>query len=494
MMQRLSRRVLAGLPQQVAQPRYDLDAVAVGVVHLGIGAFHRAHQAVYLDDRLAAGETGWAICAASLRSPTTYDALAPQDNLYTVLERSGGPDRARVIGSVRRLLTVSGDPEPLLAAMCDPRVRIVSLTVTEKGYCHDPATGTLREDDPGIVRDLSAPERPATAPGILVEAIRRRRAGGAVPFTVLCCDNLPSNGETVRNVVTRLAELRDQNLGRFVGGEIAFPSTMVDRIVPATTDADRDATAQLLGATDAWPVVTEPFSQWVVEDRFASGRPRLEECGVQMVADVRPYETMKLRLLNGAHSAMAYLGYLAGYETIAEVITDTAFARFVRALWSEITPTLTVPPDADVQRYQDALFERFANPGLRHRTWQIAMDGSQKLPQRLLETVRHRMRANAPFPGLALAVAAWMRYASGVDEKGSPIDVRDPLAARFAEIAKPPGPSSENLADGFLSLEAVFGTDLPHDPRFRSAVREALASLHRDGAQATVQSFAAASA
>jgi fructuronate reductase len=470
----------------VARPAYDLDAVAVGIVHLGIGAFHRAHQAVYLDDRLAAGERDWAICGASLRSPATRAALTPQDNLYTVVARSAEPDRARVIGSVRHLVTVEQNPEPLLATMCDPNVRIVSLTVTEKGYCHDPAAGVLREDNPAVLHDLATPERPASVPGILVEAIRRRRLQGTAPFTVLCCDNLPSNGALVRAVVGRLAELRARDLGAFVAGEVGFPATMVDRIVPATTDADRASVAQLLGMADAWPVMTEPFSQWLVEDHFPAGRPRLEDAGVQMVADVKPYETMKLRLLNGAHSALAYLGYLAGHETIARTLADDAFAPFVRGLWDEVTPTLAVPPGADLSGYKKSLLARFANPGLLHRTSQIAMDGSQKLPQRLLDTIRDRLRADAPFPHLALAVAAWIRYAAGSDEKGRPIEVRDPLAPRFTELVKAAGSSSERLVAGFLSLEAVFGTDLPQDARFRFALLQALRALHAQGARAAL--------
>jgi fructuronate reductase len=486
---RLSRKTLPGLPADIVRPGYDPAGTKVGIVHMGIGAFHRAHQAVYVDDRLAAGEAEWAIRGASLRSPDTADALNPQDGLYTLAVRSGEGERLRVIASVRDVIVARLDPEPLLAALSDPGVRIVSLTVTEKGYCHDPATGTLKEDHPDIVADLAYPQGPRSTPGLLVEALRRRRADRLPPFAVLCCDNLPANGQTVGRVVSRFAALRNADLGRFVENEVAFPSTMVDRIVPATTDQDRASVAARLGVEDAWPVMTEPFTQWVIEDRFSHGRPRFEDSGVELVADVAPYELMKLRLLNGSHSTLAYLGYLAGYETVSDVMRDPAFAALVRALMDEeVTPTLSVPQGADLAGYKRSLLERFANPALKHRTWQIAMDGSQKLPQRLLGTVRDRLRRDAPIRRLALGVAAWMRYVAGVDEKGQPIDVRDPLGARLRAIADQAGPDAERLAPALLAVQEIFG-NLADDPRFAAPVTAALGRLFADGARKTVGSL-----
>lgn len=493
MSKRLSLGSLASLPPDIARPAYDLRAARVGVVHLGIGAFHRAHQAVYLDDRLAAGEGGWAVCGASLRSPETADALQPQDGLYTLNVRSGEGERLRVIGAVRRLLVAPRDPQALLAAMADPAVRIVSLTVTEKGYCHDPASGALREDHPDIVADLATPHAPRSAPGFLVEALRRRRDAGEKPFTVLCCDNLPANGRNVASVVRRLADLREPALGRWIEDEVAFPATMVDRIVPATTDADRAGVSARLGVADAWPVMAEPFTQWVIEDCFPSGRPRLEEAGAEMVADVAPYELMKLRLLNGSHSTLAYLGYLAGCETVADTVANPAFARLIRGLMDEeVTPTLPLPPGADVAGYKASLLARFANPALKHRTWQIAMDGSQKLPQRLLGTARDRLAAGAPIPRIALGVAAWMRYVTGIDEAGRPIDVRDPLADRLAGIARGAGPDAARLAPALLAVREIFGDDLPKDPRFAGPVTEALARLVARGAKRIVEEASSA--
>jgi fructuronate reductase len=484
---RLAVRSLARLPAEVARPRYDLASVRVGILHLGVGAFHRAHQAVYVDDRLAAGEADWAICGASLRSPETAHALEPQDGLYTLSTLSAAGETLRVVGSLRRLLVAPLDPEALIAAMRDPAVRIVTLTVTEKGYCHDPATTRLDEDHPDIRHDLMNPHAPVSAPGFLVEALARRRAEGVAPFTILSCDNLPSNGLTARNVLTRMASMRDAGLGAWVGGEVAFPSTMVDRIVPATTDEDRARIAARLGVEDAWPIVTEPFSQWVIEDRFPTGRPRFEDSGATLVEDVAPFELAKLRLLNGSHSTLAYLGYLAGYETVSDVMADDSFARLVAELMEkESAPTLDAGKTGDLEAYMRELLARFRNPALRHRTWQIAMDGSQKLPQRLLGTVRARLAQGAPIERLALGVAGWMRYVTGVDERGRPIDVRDPLSARLRIIADREGLDAARLAPAITGVREIFGDDLAADPRFLSTVTAALDRLIRLGSRAAV--------
>jgi len=486
MSDRLNDDNLTDLPGEVRRPAYHRKDVRTGIVHLGVGAFHRAHQAVYTDDVLAT-DLSWGIVAASLRSPDTYDALQPQDGLYTLSVRSQECEALRVIGSVRRVIVAPRETEDLLDTMADPQTRIVTLTVTEKGYCHDPATGALNESHPDIVHDLAYSMNPKSAPGFIVEALRRRRMNGVPPFTVLTCDNLPSNGRTVKRVLTRFAELVDPDLGRFVADEVSCPSTMVDRIVPATSDQDRERIGETLGVADAWPVVTEPFTQWVIEDRFPQGRPAWERAGAEFVSDVEPYEHMKLRLLNGSHSTLAYLGYLAGYETVADTMADEAFVRLIRGLMDEeVTPTLHMPPGADLESYKSALIERFKNPALKHRTWQIAMDGSQKLPQRLLGTIRDRLSSGAPIGRLSLGVAAWMRYVTGTDEKGAAIDVRDPIAARLREVADGAGPAAENLAPGLFAIREIFGDDLPADPRFTGEVTAHLARLYDLGAKRTV--------
>lgn len=481
---RLGAAGLDRLPPEVARPAYDRAALPVGIVHLGLGAFHRAHQAVYTDDVLN-GEPGpFGICGVSLRSPGVRDRLAPQDGLYTVAERSGG-ERLRVVGCLKQMLVGPEDPAQVVPRIARPGIAVVSLTVTEKGYCHDPASGTLDPDHPDIRHDLAEPARPRSAIGVLVAGLEARRLAGLAPPTVVSCDNLPSNGRTLRRVALAFAALRDDRLARWIEGEVAFPGTMVDRIVPATTAQDATRIAAALGADDAAPVVCEPFRQWVIEDAFSGPRPAWERAGAELVGDVAPYEEMKLRLLNGSHSALAYLGYLAGFEHVFEVMQAPELVAFMRRMMVlEVAPTLDVPTDLDA--YQASLVERFANRALAHRTQQIAMDGSQKLPQRLLGTVRDQLRAGGPIRHLSLAVAAWMRYAAGRDEQGRPIPVADPLADRFRQVAALAGNDPAPLAAGFLDLHEVFGDDLPGDARFVAAVTDALRALLERGARAAV--------
>jgi fructuronate reductase len=452
---RLSNAALAALPASVARPRYDRAGIRTGIVHLGIGAFHRAHQAVYLDDVLASGDERWGIAAVSLRSPDTRDALALQDGLYTVAVRGADGTAFRVIGSVREVLVAPESVEAVLARMTDPAVAIVSLTITEKGYCRA-ADGGLDLAHPAIRADLVNRTAPRSAIGLLARAIEQRRAAGTAPFTMLSCDNLPSNGRVLHRLVEEYAAAVSSDLAAFVRDEVASPATMVDRIVPATTDADRAAVAAALGATDAWPVTTEPFTQWVIEDRFPSGRPAFETVGAEMVAEVRPYEEMKLRLLNGSHSALAYLGSLAGLETVADAIATPALHAYTTALMGDASETLAGIAATDVLRYRASLLTRFANPALRHRLIQIAMDGSQKLPQRLLEAARERLMRGAPIARHALAVAAWISFASRGEK------LNDPLAEAIAEAARK-GPAA------LLALKAIFG-ELGGDARFAPEV------------------------
>ncbi|WP_439364129.1 mannitol dehydrogenase family protein [Bradyrhizobium sp. DASA03005] len=488
---RLGRANLDRLATAIRRPAYDRSRLTPGIVHLGLGAFHRAHQAVVIDDCLAAGATSWGIVGASLRSPDTRDALAPQDHLYTIAVRAAEGTEHRVIGALLDSVVAREKPAALVERMADPATRIVSLTVTEKGYCHTPQTGDLDERHPDVVHDLNSFDAPRSAPGFVVAALARRRAQGLSPFTVLCCDNLAANGDTVQRIVTQFAALRSRELGKWIAETVAFPSTMVDRIVPETTDADRDAVASVLGMRDAWPVMTEPFTQWVVEDRFTAGRPDFAAAGVELVGDVKPFELMKLRLLNASHSALAYLGYLSGYETIADTMQDPHFARLAAQVMEEAAVTLTMPAGTDLAAYRASLLKRFANPALHHRTWQIAMDGSQKLPQRLLGAMQDRLARGLPIATHALAVAGWMRYVSAVDEQGRAIDVRDPLAGEFAALAREAGPVAERLAPALLGVAKVFGP-LGAEPRLREAVTAALGRLYADGARRTVATHVSA--
>lgn len=485
---RLSNASLARLPVQIRRPSYDRAGIRPGIVHLGIGAFHRAHQAVAIDDLLARGASDWGIVGASLRSSATRDALGPQDGLYALAVRSGAGTEHRVIGSVLEVIVAPADPAHLIAGMADPATRIVSLTVTEKGYCHTPQTGELDEQHPDIVHDLQYPDAPRSAPGFIVAALSRRRISRTAPFTVLPCDNLSANGQTAKRIVTQFAALRSRELAQWIEDEVAFPSTMVDRIVPETTETDRASVAAALGMIDAWPVVTEPFTQWIVEDRFSAGRPDLAEAGVQLVTDVTPFEHMKLRLLNASHSALAYLGYLAGYETIAASMTNDRFVAFARQVMDDAAPTLAMPAGTDLAAYSTSLLQRFSNPALHHRTWQIAMDGSQKLPQRLLGAMQDRLRLGLPIDTHALAVAGWMRYVTGNDETGRAIDVRDPIAAKLKKIAEDAGPVAERLAPALLGVSSIFGA-LGDDLRMRDSVTRALEKLYEVGARQAVETF-----
>ena len=492
-MPRLSLHTLAHVPPAL-RPRVDPRALGVGIVHLGIGAFHRAHQAVFTEDAVAAAGGDWGVCGVTQRSRGVVEQLAPQDGLYSVLERSD-TTRLRVVGAVRELLFAAEESERLLARLADPAVRVVTLTVTEKGYRHDPATGRLRRDDPEVAADLAAGldgEPPRTVVGQLVRGLHARRVGDAGSITLLSCDNLPANGAVLRGLVAdfcaALPSRDGERLAEWIGESVRFPSSMVDRIVPATTDDDRAEAASLLGLEDRGVVVTEPFRQWVVEDHFAAGRPAWERAGVVLTADVAPYEAMKLRLLNGSHSTLAYLGALAGQQCVADAVGDQGIAAVVAHLMADdVVPTLTVPDGFDVEAYQRELLERFHNPALRHRTVQIAMDGTQKLPQRLLGTIADRLVAGAE-PRLAcLGVAAWMRYVwTGRAEDGTALPVDDPLADRLGELTAP-ADSPAAVVDALLGMEDVFGADLPADPVFRELVLDALAALTRGGVAAAVK-------
>ncbi|TJV43275.1 MAG: mannitol dehydrogenase family protein [Mesorhizobium sp.] len=483
---RLSATTVQALPASVAPPSYDRSRVTPGIVHLGVGAFHRAHQAAYVDDCLTAGETDWGIIGVSLRSPDTRDALAPQDGLYTLAVRSSGEEELRVIGSIGSMLVAPEDPGAVLAALSDPRTRIVTLTITEKAYLRA-AGGGLDAAHPDIVHDLANPQGPRTAHGFLTEALARRRAAGTPPFTVLCCDNLPANGATLHRLLVEFAELRDGSpdansstrLAGHIADEVAFPSSMVDRIVPATTDADRARIAVELGAEDAWPVMTEPFRQWVIEDNFPAGRPSWEKFGVTMVGDVAPFEDMKLRLLNGAHSGIAYLGLLSGHATVDRAFADPAIRQFVDALWAEAIPTLPEDAGLDTSAYTAELTERFSNTALAHRTAQIANDGSQKLPQRIVASAVECMEAGTEFVHLTLVIAAWIAACAARGKTLPEGHFTDPLDASLTALLSQQLPANETVTAVFDL--AGFAGDHAERQTLIELVAVHLVHLRRDG-------------
>ena len=476
MTDRLSNATAANLPAAI--PHYDRARVTPGIVHLGVGAFHRAHQAAYVDACLADDEADWGIVGVSLRSPDTRDALAPQDGLYTLAIRDSAGEQLQVIGSIQSLLVALEDPGAVLAALADPRIRIVTLTITEKAYLRA-ADGALDANHPDIAHDLANPGSPKTAHGFLAEALARRRAAGTPPFTVLCCDNLPANGATLHRLMVAFARLRDAELARHIAEEVAFPSSMVDRIVPATTDADRMRIAGELGVEDAWPVMTEPFRQWVIEDRFPAGRPAWEKFGVTMVEDVRPFEDMKLRLLNGAHSGIAYLGLLSGHATVDRAFADPAIRQFVDGLWAEAIPTLPQHAGLDTSAYTAELAGRFSNTALAHRTAQIANDGSQKLPQRIIASALECLEAGTELVHLTLVVAAWIA-ACAARGKALPEDhFTDPLDAALTPLLSRELPANETVTAVFEL--AGFAKDHAERQTLIELVAVHLVHLRREG-------------
>lgn len=478
---RLGSGTMEALPSQITRPGYDRSRVRIGVVHLGIGAFHRAHQAVVFDDALNAGDLRWGVLGASLRSPVVRNQLAPQDGLYTLVVDEGATRSMRIIGAVQNVIVAPEDPAALVEAMASPDVHIVTLTVTEKGYYLDPASGTLKLDDPSVAADLSNLSAPVTAPGFVTAALRLRRSRGLPAFTVISCDNLPHNGARIRSAVLVMARRIDPELRDWIAAEGAFPQTMIDRIVPATTPEDIAALTAELGVADHGMVRTEPFTQWIIEDRFAGERPDFARLGVQLTGAVGPWEDAKLRLLNGAHSALAYLGALAGFDYVHEAVAVPALRAFVERLWDEAQTTLSPPPGLDIAAYRAELMARFSNAALRHRTRQIAMDGSQKLPQRLLATAQARLAAGQPIPALALAIAAWMRWQEGRTEAGRIVAVEDPLAAETARRLSTADDDADKVA-ALLDMEAMFPRLLSGDPVFRTAVTDAFLELRRLGA------------
>ena len=479
------------LTAKATLPTYDRSKLVSRIVHLGFGAFHRAHQAVYADILASEHGSDWGYTEVNLIGGEQQIAdLNHQDNLYTVAEMSADAWTARVVGVVKEALHAQVDGlETVLAKMCEPQVAIVSLTITEKGYCHSPATGQLMLDHPFIVADLQNPHQPKSAPGVIVEALARRKAAGLPAFSVMSCDNMPENGHVMRNVVCAYARAVDAGLADWIESHVTFPSTMVDRIVPAVTPETLDKIEQLTGVRDPAGVACEPFRQWVIEDNFVAGRPEWEKAGAELVSDVIPFEEMKLRMLNGSHSFLAYLGYLAGYQHINDCMGDENYRRAAHDLMlKEQAPTLKVQ-NVDLARYADLLIERYTNPALRHRTWQIAMDGSQKLPQRMLDSVRWHLADNSSFALLALGVAGWMRYVGGVDEQGNAIEVCDPLLP-VIQAAVQQSEEGESRVKALLAIEAIFGKDLPQEGKFVDLVTSAYLSLLNKGAKATVAAAA----
>jgi mannitol 2-dehydrogenase len=488
--QPLNARTLAYWRDRVAAPAYDRGLVTPGVVHFGVGSFHRAHQAMYLDRLMNQGQAlDWGICGAGLMPADRKmkEVLEAQDGLYTlVLKHSDGTYEPRVIGSIVAYLFAPDDPEAVIEKMAAPSIRIVSLTITEGGYNISDVTGEFDAANPDVVRDLAPGAVPRTTFGLITEALRRRRERGLVPFTVMSCDNLQGNGDLARRAFTTFARLRDPGLGGWVEREVRFPNSMVDRITPVTTGADRAEVTARFGIQDQWPVVCEPFTQWVLQDAFTAGRPPYEQAGVQVVDDVEPYELMKLRLLNASHQAMCYFGYLCGYRLVHQAAQDPLFRAFLLGYMdTEATPTLPPVPGVDLGGYKHTLIERFSNPEVRDTIARLCAESSDRIPKWLLPVIRTQLATGGEIRRSAAVVASWARYAEGVDEQGEPIKVVDRLADTLTKLAR----QQREDPDAFIANRDVFG-DLAGHERFRTAYRSALASLHARGARATLQSLA----
>ncbi len=485
----LSNATLSGLPAGIGRPAYDRSALTPSIVHIGVGGFHRAHQAVYLDDLLHTPEgQSWGLVGVCLleRDRKMFDVLSRQQGLYTVVERSQDGDAARVVGSVGRVLFAPDDPEAVLETMASPACRIVSLTITEGGYYVHQGTGQFDSDHPDVRRDLAEPHRPRCAYGYLAEALERRHARGLKPFTLQSCDNIQGNGDVLKAMFLAFCTLRDPALADWLRREGAFPNSMVDRITPATT-ADHVALVQKqFGIDDGWPVVCEPFRQWVVEDHFCVGRPRWETVGAQLVPDVLPYEKMKLRLLNASHQALCYIGMLVGHHYAHETMENPRICALVSTMMeTEVTPLLPPVPGIDLAEYKRTLIERFANPAIGDQLARIGTEGSARIPKFVLPSVSDLLARKSSLRLHAFTVAAWFRYLTGKDDSGRELPLNDPMADRLVAAARAGGKDPSRL----LALREVFSEQIARAPAFVNEVSRALASFYDHGAEETLAAY-----
>jgi mannitol 2-dehydrogenase len=488
-MRPLNAKSLPSLRAPVSTPTYDRNCVRTGIVHFGVGGFHRSHQAMYLDRLMGDGKAlDWGICGVGVLSSDRRmrDTMQAQDCLYTlVVKYPDGSLAPRIIGSIVQYLFAPDDPKAVIEKLADEQTRIVSLTVTEGGYNFHAVTGEFDASFPDVVHDLQPGTAPRTTFGLITEALLVRRRRRLPPFTVMSCDNIPGNGDAARKSFVAFATLRDPELGAWIAQQVRFPNSMVDRITPVTTDDDKIKISQRFGIDDQWPVVCEPFTQWVLEDEFGDGRPPLEDVGVQLVEDVEPYELMKIRLLNASHQALCYFGYLAGYRLVHEVCQDRLFQHLLRGYMDrEATPTLQPVPGIDLEEYKHKLIARFSNPNVRDTVTRLCAESSDRIPKWLLPVIRQNLATGGEIKRSAAIVASWARYAEGVDEQGRPIEVVDRLKDSLMANAR--RQRDDPLA--FIADREVFG-DLIDDKRFTALYRASLASLYAHGARVTLENL-----
>jgi fructuronate reductase len=469
--------------------RYDRTQLKSRIVHIGFGAFHRAHQALITHEMLQQRPSDWGICEINLvGGEELMKQLKAQQYVYHVLEKGPQTSECKTIGSVREALHPAFDGvDAVLEKLAEPQIAVVSLTITEKGYCVSPATGRLDQQNPLIAHDLLQPQEPQSAIGYLVESLWRRFQRNLDGFTVLSCDNVQGNGHIVQQAVEDYVHLVRPELSDWLKQNVTFPCTMVDRIVPAMTETSLAQLDKMLGYADPCGIACEPFRQWVIEDRFVKGRPDWDLAGAEFVTDVVPYEEMKLRMLNGSHSFLAYLGYIAGYAHISDAIANPDFNHCVRKLMlEEQVPTLSMPAGTDLPGYAQQLLDRFANPSIQHRTWQIAMDGSQKLPPRFLNSIQWHLAHGSAFNLLALGVAGWMVYVGGMDEAGQAIDIRDPLATVYQEIVQATDDGADRVK-ALLAIPGIFSNALSHQETFITTVIQHYLTLKKIGVKQLLQ-------
>ena len=482
---KLNTANLSQLDPKIQVPRYDRQKVGQAIMHVGVGGFHRAHQALYTDDLLNQDEDSqWGFCGVGLlkHDARIRDVMQSQDCLYTLVERSLAGDAARVIGSIVNFSFAPDDSQKVIEQMASPATRILSLTITEGGYYIN-STGDLDAQHPDLQRDLANPHEPSCAFGYILEALDRRRIRGLAPFTIMSCDNIQSNGEVAKKMLMAFAELRDPQLSNWMAENCLFPNSMVDRITPATTDEHRNLVKEKFGIEDGWPVMTESFKQWVIEDHFVQGRPKWELVGAQMTSDVLPYEKMKLRLLNASHQALCYIGMLLGYQLVHETMEDSDIRKLVEKMMDEeVTPILSAVPGVDLTEYKKTLIERFANPAIRDQLSRIGIYGSSGIPKFVLPSIEEQLKRGGPIKLLSFTVASWFRYLNGLDESGKEMPMLDPMAPKLRERAKAAGKDARQL----LGMREVFSEELANAPDFPKQVSDTLNSFYEEGARATL--------
>jgi mannitol 2-dehydrogenase len=483
----LNEKNLEAISHRVTSPNYKRNELSAGIVHMSIGGFHRSHQAVYIDDLLQLSPDNWMISAVGLMDEDleNLNQLKDQDYLYSVLERSTHSDDIRVIGSIKEAIYAPNNKQKLLTQLAQESIKILSLTITEKGYCYN-NSGDLDEEHPFIKHDLDNPKTPKSAIGYIVSSLAQRRANNIAPFTVMSCDNLPGNGDLTQKLVCQFASLIDESFSQWIEREVAFPNAMVDRITPKTTNDISKIIESNCGIIDRWPVVCEDYKQWVLEDKFCNHRPLFEDVGVQMVSNVEPYEKMKVRLLNGSHSALAYLSYLCGHRDVDQAMSDPLIYSFLEHYMNDdVSPCIPEVPGIDLGQYKTTLLSRFANPSIKDQIQRLAEDGSQKIPNAIVPCIVHQIKTQGSITWLSLALAGWFKYLTGVDEKLNKIEIKDPLLEKLSAAIK----TGENDCLNVLSIEEVFGNTLRSNSRVIEEINKALKSINEKGTQQTLNDY-----